>query len=434
MEQLSKHLLMLSFYFPPDNSSSGMLRPLKFAKYLPEFGWNPAVLTVKETHYENCDSNLLREIPPDVKVWRTRALNARRFLSLYGKHLRLFSIPDPYVGWLPFALIAGLRIIRKEGIQALYSTSPLATTHLIASGLQFFTGLPWVADFRDPWTEPELVKDPGAPLFRFECALERMVLRRANRILFTTERLCEQVLARYPHLPRKKCAVIPNGYDEQDFGRVPGSPPGEGPIRILHAGLVNDTYRSPRSLLEAVAAVLHAGEVPERGLQLEFLGGGEYTESSQFRELVTELGLQKIVRVSGRVGYEESLSRQALSHVLLLLQCGEDTRSLIPAKVFEYLRIGRPILALVLPGATWDLLAEAGGASTADPTDRDQVREALRDVLSMAEGRRPMDRAVPQVLEKYGRRNLTSRLAVLLNELVQPAAGERFVPSENSGV
>ncbi len=407
----SKNVLIIAFHYPPDLSSSGVLRVLKFTRYLPEFGWMPTVLTVQEKFYENTDHALLKQIPAEVEVRRTRALNMKKTFSIRGRYLRIMSLPDRFVGWLPFAVWAGLRLIRRRKIRILYSTSPLASAHLIALTLKFLTGLPWVADFRDPWTEPAIASNPKAPLFRLECFLEDQVVRRADRVIATTSQLRDDLLARHAGLAPGKAVVIPNGYDEEDFGSVHMVPDDPPPVRITHAGLVDESYRSPRTFFAALADLLTRKILTPQQIRVDFLGGGNYVESPAFHSLVTELGLERVVHVLPRVSYAESLARQARSHGLLLLQCGEDTRTLIPAKAFEYLRIGRPVIALVPVSASSELFQRVGGAQVVHPSDIPAIQAAILELVAGARSGLWRSSADTQALANYTRRSLSGRLA-----------------------
>jgi glycosyltransferase involved in cell wall biosynthesis len=406
---------MVAFHYPPDHSSSGYLRTLKFSKYLPESGWQPVVLTVREQYYESQDA---AQIPSQVVVHRTRAINTKKSLAVGGKYLQLLATPDRYIGWLLFAVPAGLSLIRTHGVQAIYSTSPLASAHLAASVLKSLSGLPWIADFRDPWTEPEIAPNPRSPLFRLDSRLERAVLRKADRLVFTTAQLRDYVLAHAPRDLSAKAAVIPNGFDEEDFRDLPDCQPEKTPVRITHTGLVDESYRSPRGFLEALARLLKDGEISCDEVEVEFVGGGGYVQSAAFRSLLNGLGLADMVHVLDRVGYAACLERQRRSHILLLLQGGEDTRTLIPAKAFEYLRIGRPILAVVPESASSELFHEVGGARIVGPEDRDGMLVALRDMIQAARAGEWGSSTNPAILQAYARRRLTARLGAELDFLL----------------
>lgn len=410
-----KPVLMVSWLYPPAGGTSGVLRTLKFSKYLPASGWIPHVLTARTSLYYRKDETLLRDIPHEAQVHRTFAVDTGRHLSIRGRHPVSLAVPDRYVGWLPFAVPRGLRVIRQAGVRALYSTSPTPTAHLVAACLKAATGLPWVADFRDPWVEEGIHPPPGTWRSRLESALERQVLRRADRVSVTTPYMRGDFLARYPKLSADKVRVIYNGYDEEDFEGL------DAPLRatrfeIVHAGLITQEFRNPLPLLRALASLIGDRLIPSRDAAITLLGAGAWIESAEFAGLIKTLGLESVVQVIRRVPHREALRRLAGSAALLLLQASEDTRSLIPAKAFEYLRINRPILALTLEGTTADLLKGMEHCHVLNPADEPGLRTTLLALYQLWQ-RSPEGVQVSRPIQRYSRRHLTGELAQLLDEL-----------------
>ena len=418
MSDRQYRVLIVAFHYPPDLSSSGVLRTLKFSRYLPENGWTPTVLTVDPKFYETKDSALERQIPPEVEVHRTNAIDMKRTFSIRGKHFRFTVVPDRYTGWIPFAVSKGRELIQDKNIDAIYSTSPIPTSHLVAMSLHKLTGKPWAADFRDPWLEPELV-DTRSPLYRFEALLHRRVLRNASRLVFTTRQLQEYVLRDHQEL-MPKSVVIPNGYDELDFGGSVEGEPARLPITITHTGLVDGSYRSPSGVLETIASLIASGEIGPEEVKIRFLGPGNYVNSAEFTGLIDRLNLRNVIESTGKISYSQCLAEQAQSHILLLLQCGDDTRTLIPAKAFEYLRVGRPILAVTPEGATSELFAKTGGATVVDPQDLSGMGEALRRLIFAARQGEIRSEVNRTALESYSRRSLSRRLSAELLSIVEP--------------
>lgn len=414
---------MVAFHFPPEGGSSGVLRTLKFSKFLPENGWIPHILTLKETFYPAQDKHLMGDIPKEAVVHRTFALDSGRHMAIKGRYLACLAVPDRYVSWLPFGMARGMKVVRKEAIDVLYSTSPTPTAHLIALTIKARTGLPWVADFRDPWIEEGQFPVPGTLRYRIESALERLVVRHADRILVTTPNLGREFESRYPDLARNKVRVIYNGYDEADFEGLEEAPRAER-FEFIHAGLVTPEFRNPFPLLEEVASLIKEGKLPPDRIRFTFLGGGSYVTSAAFSGAVRELGLDGVVAVEGRIPHREALRRQAGAAVLLLLQASEDTRSLIPAKAFEYLRLGRPVLAMTLEGATADLLVGMDGCHVVDPSNRTSLRYALLSLYEEGVSSLKMTTA-SRPIAQYDRRNLTVELSRLFNELVETGRNSR---------
>ena len=413
----SKPLLMVAYHYPPEGGASGVLRALKFSKYLPAAGYTPHVLTLRESSYVTRDDGLKGSIPPEAVVHRTFALDASRHFAIRGRYPGLLAIPDRFVSWLPFGTARGLSIIRKHGIRAIYSTSPIPTAHLIAGCLKRWTGLPWVADFRDPWIEEGIHPRPGSLRERIERPLERWVLQSADRIVATTPRLREEILGRHPALPTDRVRVVYNGFDEEDFGAAPAVAASQSDrFEILHAGLVTPDFRDPFPLLRTVAALVNEGVLPRDRTRVTLLGGGPYLDSKPFRTELESLRMEGVIEVVGRVPHEEALRRLGESAALLLLQASEDTRALIPAKAFEYLRTGRPILALTLEGDTADLLRGMEQCFVVDPSNAAALRGA---VIRLHEewARTGGTRSVARPVDRYERRRLTWELAEILNEL-----------------
>jgi glycosyltransferase involved in cell wall biosynthesis len=411
-----KRVLMVAYHFPPEGGGSGVLRTLKFTKYLPRHGWIPHILTLKRSFYVEKDNGLLSDIPPEAVVHRTFALDSSRHLAIRGRYLSLFSVPDRFVSWLPFGVLRGMRLIRNTGIDVLYSTSPPATAHLIAGALKRLTGLPWVVDFRDPWIEEGFFPIRGTLRYRVESFLERLVVHSADRLIFTTPYLRKDFLSRYPNLSPDKAAVIYNGYDEADFQHLDDQAQNER-FEIIHAGLVTPEFRSPIPMLKVIASLVAEGNLLPEKIRITFLGGGPYLVSKRFTKTINDLRLNGAVEVADRVSHHQALQRLRKAAVLLLLQASDDTRFLIPAKAFEYLRIGRPVLALTLEGATADLFKGMDYCYVVNPIDESRLRNAVMSLYkSWCES--PDRIQVSPSIQRYERSNLTAELAQLLGELV----------------
>ncbi len=412
-----KHILMVAYHYPPEASSSGVLRTLKFSKYLPQHGWTPHVLTLRESLYPVRDGALLKDVPQEVVVHRTWALDSSRHLAVRGRYLAALSVPDRFVSWLPFGFACGLRVIRQAGIQALYSTSPQPTAHLIAAALKLATGLPWVADFRDPWIEDGIYPRPGSARYRIESALESFVVRHASRVTVTTEHFRRAMLARYPDLSPDHVIAVFNGYDEEDFVGLGVMTTPDDEFEILHTGGVTPDFRDPFPLLRAVKSCMDRGLLDRERVRITFLGGGSYVSSTGLLEGVRNLGLGNIVRVIDRLSYRASLQRATGAAVLLLLQASDDTRCLIPAKAFEYLRSGRPILALTFEGATADLVRDCGRGLVVDPRNSQALESAVVTLYQRWRAGMVSDATAPFAVRRFERAALTAEFAAILDNV-----------------
>ena len=416
-----RHALFVTFQYPPDASSSGVLRTLKYTRYLADHGWRVTVLSVASSAYETVDEATLADIPPTVRVVRTPYLDTRKQLAVRGRYLALTALPDRFVGWLPWAVAAGLRIARADPVDLVYSTSPPATAHLIAWRLSRRLRKPWVADFRDPWFEDP--PEPGAPagkLFRaIDRRLEAGVVKAARHIVASTESLRDQLAARYPKLDGTKFGFIPNGYDEADFANVvphesataTGNAPARECMSIVHAGSINPDFRDPMPLVHALARARDQGLLEPHRIRLRFLGGGPYADSPALQRALADSGLAEIVQMLPRLPYAQALAELARADVLLL-QASEDTRALVPAKLYEYLRMQKPVLALTLPGESSALLARTGGGLVVDPADGEALAQAVAGLYRHWQGGTLGTVCADQaLLARYDRSALAGQLA-----------------------
>ncbi|RJG07064.1 glycosyltransferase [Noviherbaspirillum cavernae] len=410
-----KRVLMIAYHYPPQHGSSGIQRTLKFSRYLPEFGWDPVVLSARPAAYPSVSNDQLVEIPSSVHVHRAFALDASRHLSIRGRYLRAMALPDRWSSWWLGAVPSGLRLIREHRPDVIWSTYPIATAHLIGHALHRLSGIPWVADFRDPMTDEGYPADAvvrGA--YRW---VERRTILNCSHAVFTTPGAANIYRARFPHLPASRFRVIENGYDEENFSGAAAlpanAPQGEKPFVLLHSGIIYPSERDPRPLFEAVAALVAQGDVSSRDFRL-VLRAAHHEEL--LRQLAHQHGIADIVTLLPPIPYREALSEMLAADGLLILQAAS-CNGQIPAKLYEYLRAQRPILALTDPaGDTAATLRNAGIDTIARLDSRDCIMAALRRFIDMArQGAAPMA-AMDKVLAN-SRKARTQELANLLDQV-----------------
>ena len=419
---MTPHALFVVFHYPPEASSSGVLRTLKYTRYLGKHGWRVTVLTVRPGAYAVVDPALERQIPADVRVVRTASVNTKRQLSIRGRHLAVTAVPDSWIGWYPWATAAGRRILQEDPAQLVYSTSPPASAHVIAGSLARWARLPWVMDFRDPWYEEP--PEPGTSRLVHLAArrLERRLVHRAARVVASTARLRDTMAERYASEARAKFVAIPNGYDEADFTDLaPPDRPSRDEFLVVHAGSINPEFRDPRPVLGAARAAADAGAVDPGRMRFRFLGPGPFGEAPEMARAVAALGLAGRVEFLPRVPYDQALRELGSADLLLLLQASLDTVDLVPAKLFEYLRSGRPVLAVVRPGASSEVLDTVGGGWAVDPGDARGLRDALtRAYGAWRAGNLPELGAHADRLGGFTREHLAGELARVFDEVTKP--------------
>jgi glycosyltransferase involved in cell wall biosynthesis len=303
----------------------------------------------------------------------------------------------------------------------IYSTSPHATAHLIALFIARRSGIPWVADFRDPWFED--LPEPGAPAGRLyrklNRGLERQVVERCTHIVTTTTYLRDSLYKRYTSLPAMKMTAIPNGYDEADFADFAPFPKEHTEhLLIVHAGSINSEFRDPRPLFQALRALIHNGTIARNRVMLRFIGGGEFARSQAIRTSLSQNGLSEQVEFVDRMSYGTALQELARADLLLLLQASADTVDLIPAKIYEYLRAQKPVLALVYPGATSELLGTVRGGWAVDPRDAAALENSIAFAYdAWRSNRLAAHSARPEAVCRFDRKALAGELANLFDRL-----------------
>ncbi len=410
-----KRVLMVAFHFPPQAGSSGILRTLNFVKYLPGNGWLPTVLTAKARAYAEQRNDLVASIPPQTRVLRASALDAARHLSLAGKYPLSLALPDRWSSWWLGAVASGRREIRQQRPDLIWSTYPISTAHLIAATLARQSGLPWVADFRDP-----MVSDghPPAGLQRHLWqSLEARVLREAAVCIFTTERAAHTYAQRYPGAAHK-CRVIENGFDEEAFEGVQAQRHGvaAGSVLMLHSGLIYPFDRNPSSFFAAVAALLASGQLQRQQLCIRFRAPQHGGEVMAF---ATQHGLQDVVDIAPPVPYREAIAEMMGADLLLVFQ-GSHFNAQIPAKIYEYLRAQRPMLAVLDPaGDTAVQLQRFQGVRQAhidQPAEvQTQLQQWLQSRNSPAQDAQLRENA--RLVRRYSRKAQAAMLADILDAL-----------------
>lgn len=413
---MGKALLMIAFRLPPSAISSGHLRPLGFAKHLPSAGWEPVLLSAKEHAYADTDPSSLSLIPDGCHIHRAFSLDATRHLSIRGKYPAVLAQPDRWASWWPAAVYLGLRLIRRHRVQAIWSTYPIMTAHCVAYTLSRLSGLPWIADFRDPVASSVATQDKLT--ISTQMKWERRVLSRATYSIFTTPGAMRSYADRYPKIHNEgRLHMIPNGFNEEDFASLPPyeSSSGDRPLHFVHAGVLYPDGRSPVPFFEALASLRNSGRLPARGVRVTLRASGS---EERYRAELDRLGLNEIVTLATHVPYRHALAEQAGADALLLFQGPQFDRQ-VPAKLYEYLRLGRPIFALVGEhGDTAALLREAGRGELVPLDDVPAIEaglERLFHALASGHGRgqRQMDVA------KWSRQQGAFDLAHLLDQSVR---------------
>ena len=412
-----KRVLMIAYHYPPLRGSSGIQRTLAFSRYLPEYGWQPIVLTANSRAYPETGADQLRDVPKEVPVYRAFALDASRHLAIRGAYPKLIALPDRWASWMLGAIPSGLMAVRRHRPDLLWSTYPIATAHWIGLCLHSLTGIPWIADFRDSMTEAEYPPDPT--VHRVYRWIERRTVTEAARAVFTTPGALRMYAERYPRLPATRWAVIPNGYDEELFLEAERGTPTPGTARssivLVHSGILYPSERDPRPFFGAIAALRRDGKISAATLRVVLRATGF---DDHYRPMLREEGIDDIVRLEPPVGYRAALSEMLAADGLLLFQATNSNHQ-IPAKVYEYIRARRPIFAMTDPaGDTAGVLAAAGIDTVAPLDSQPRIAEGLLRFLDLVRGgSAPMPG--PDEIARHSRRSRTGELAALFESVAR---------------
>jgi hypothetical protein len=412
-----KTLLMVAFHFPPAAMGSGHLRTLGFARHLPALGWTPVVLSASANAYPRVDPTGLAMVPPGCCVHRAFALDTRRHLGLRGKYPSFLAVPDRWATWWFAAVWRGLRLARDIRVDAIWSTYPVMTAHAIANTLSKRTGLPWIADFRDPVATS--VSAINARARRAQKQLERHVVRHAARTVLTTPSAMHDYAERYPDAAREhRLAVIPNGYEESAFLGLTPDMAGRSraaPLRLVHAGSLYADGRDPVPFMTALTHLKDSGVISTDSIRVVLRASGF---DAIYRHHIARLGLTGIVSMAPQIPNPEALREQAEADGLLLFQ-GACFNHQIPAKVYDYLRVGRPIFALLDErGDTAALLRRTGGAMLAPIEDVESIQDRLTQFLRLLRSRNTLKRNA-EVIRGLSRAEGARQLVGLLDRAVE---------------
>ena len=404
---------MIAFHYPPAAGSSGIQRTLSFSRYLPSLGWNPIIISANERAYPQTSRNQLDEIPMSVPVIRASAWDAARHFSIRNRYIGALALPDRWSTWWLAAVPVAIRAVRRYKPDAIWSTFPIATAHLIALSVHRLTRLPWIADFRDSMTEH------GYPKEKFKRRIyqwiERRVVSNAKYVVFTAPSALKIYKARYPALDHSKWQCIVNGYDEVAFEKATRDSEltsrKKEPIVLLHSGLLYPSERDPTAFFEALKELRDQNPEIAEHLEIRLRASGF---DSTYKPILDSLQIADIVRLEKPIDYSAALREMMEADGLLLFQASNCNHQ-IPAKVYEYFRAKRPILALTDPaGDTAGLLARCGLRTIARLDSASDIRIALMKFLtSLAENSYHL--VSEDIVRMYSRKSQTNALAKLFS-------------------
>jgi glycosyltransferase involved in cell wall biosynthesis len=417
-------VLIITYYWPP-SGGAGVQRWLKFSKYLPQFGWEPVILTVdpKYAAYPATDTSLETDIPEGIKVCRTKATDWFRIYgndkskvpsagfavnmdnSLKGKISRFirgnFFIPDPRKGWNKFAFRKATELIEKDDIKHVITTSPPHSTQLIGLKLKKkFPGIKWIADLRDPWTDIYYYNlfYPSCISKRIDLNYERSVLKNADIITTVGPSLGKYFELKVPGIGNK-IKIIHNGYDEADFENVKAEACDR--FTISYTGTISESYP-----VEGFAKAIQAVKSKGNDILLKFTGLISEKYKEYFISVIGENNLEFIPYSDHKTAIRQMLSS---SIQLLVITRHPGNKSILTGKLFEYIASGKPVLCLgPVDGDAAQLLESTGYGKCFEYDDKEGISDFILNCINKNH------ETGPNPPPMFSRRNLAGEIASML--------------------
>jgi glycosyltransferase involved in cell wall biosynthesis len=433
-------VLFICYDFPPRRTSA-VYRHVGIMKYLPMLGWKPTILTILPEATDVQDEGLLEGLDPRIEIVRTSRNDITRWEgkaeqtikssgglspaksdgdeSLLNRLIRrvgafirsLVYFPDDTVGWTLPGLREAIKLHRKNTFDIVYTSSPPRSAPLIGLGLKLLFGIPWVAEFRDPWYPPK------RPLRRrFERMLQKFILRKADAIVLISDGLAAELQSSFG-IPATKLHVVPNGYDESEFT------PDAGPVAIFDSTKFNISHFGTvykglcGKFFHALKEVVEETPVYRQQVRINIIGFPDDPELAEWSRS-TELG--EMIKFHEFMPQRDALKAMQASECLLLF-LGSSAMSRLSGlgKIYWYLRVGRPILAIAPEGGTKDLIEQAHAGWAAAPEDTESMKRALREVISAGHQPVPTQPIDPEFVEQFRYDRLSKNVASVLAKITQ---------------
>ena len=409
--------LVIAYYFPP-MGLSGVQRTLKFVKYLPDFGWNPIVLTTDCQNYYAYDETLMKDIPEDTIIYKAPESKKKSkikskpkkfpnyFVQKFGRYfLQIFKQPDSKIHWKKYALKEAEKIIKEHDIKIIFATAPPFTDFLIGKELSIKYDIPLVVDYRDSWVDNPFHFFPTLWHKNYNIELEKSILTMSERAFVTTRYAKELLLKRYRFLSHDDVVILTHGYDPEDFVSYPKSSD-TGKLVFTHSGLFQDD-RTPKYFLKAMHLFLKENENLRSKIEIRFIG---LMRQSHIR-LIKRYKLNDVCLLAGYVSHKEAVNHLLESNILWMT-VNDTIRT--PGKLYEYIGALKPILYIGPKGQMSSIVSETKAGFICETKKVKEIKNIIKEIYSLWE---KSDLPTPDKTnsELYNRKNITGQLARYLS-------------------
>ena len=448
-----KKILMIAYFYPP-KGGPGVQRTAKFAKYLNEMGYDIHVLTVTEDNRSLNDASLNEDIVEGIKVHRMpfneiqivkklnkifnkgagkvndtvvadtvakepsvtskmkssiKSVGKKAFFGMYN----FCYVPDDKASWINDATEEALKIIEKENIDLLYTTSAPYSAHVIGYNIVRKYNIKWIADFRDQWVNNPFLEYNALTNMRHK-ALEKKVMETADKVISVSKPIIEDFERRYPNVDKQKFEIITNGYDENDFAGL-NTNHKEKRFKIVYNGTLYGRM-SPENILIAIDNLISAGKVDEKKINIEFCGNIGSAHGGKVEAFKAKY--PEAVTTKNYLPHKESLENLInASAALLIIDEGKGSEGIYTGKIFEYIRSGKPIIGIVPKGVARDLIISTDTGECVYPGDIEGLENIIyRLYMNYIKGKQSMNQKWDEI-EKYERKNLSINLSNIIKNL-----------------
>ncbi len=440
-----KKVLIISYVFPP-MAAVGGFRVVKACKFLPQFGWQPVVLTVRDGFNYAYDEESLKQLDPSLPIYRskyfspiqwwdsktqpaessstnnsssnqsTKSVQTSESLSAkIKKQIKtMISIPDIHNFWIPFAVFEGLKAVKNEKIDIILSTSPPATVHIIGTILSYLTGKPFVIDYRDLWTQNESYHNRNLPWLykKIDRFYEKRAIKRASAIVSATTGFSDSLFANNSYKKQEQFWAVTNGVDADDFLDIEFPTSKNEKFTILHLGSLYGN-RNPKFFFEVMQEWVSQNREVKENCKVLFIGNTPGYEKSL---IATEI--ESVVQFEKHIPQKQILPKLWASDLLLLiLGFDKGGKNVMPAKLYEYICTKRPILAFLPEGMAADAIEKYNRGLAVTSENKAQAIEFLESQYQNWKEQSGERNSQFDLPAEYDRKEQNKKLAEILNNI-----------------